>query len=90
MKGSENMYILVGSSTTAERLKKSMEKALGFPAYVVHTPSAISTGGCSYCVRADDRALNEIRAIAKDNRIPIKNIYITKTENGERVYHAVS
>lgn len=84
------MYILVGSSTTAERLKRATERRLGFPAYVVHTPSAISTGGCSYCVRVDDRALGEIRIIASESGVPIKNIYIETTEKGERVYHAVS
>ena len=57
------MYILVGSVTTATRLKKAAEKIIGFPAYVVHTPSALNQGGCSYSVRVDDRALNEIRKI---------------------------
>ncbi len=84
------MYILVGSSTTATRLKKVAERILGVPAYVVHTPSAINTGGCSYCVRVDDRAMSDIKKIAVDNAIPIRRIYIEKTENGERVYNAVS
>lgn len=38
------MYILVGSVTTATRLKKVAEKIIGFPAYVVHTPSALNQG----------------------------------------------
>lgn len=84
------MYILVGSSTTAERLKRSVEKNIGFPAYVVHTPSGIKRGGCSYCVRLDDRALNDIRTVASDNGINIKGIYKEKTENGERVFYVVS
>lgn len=84
------MYIVVGSVTTATRLKKIAEKTIGFPAYVVHTPSAIRTGGCSYSVRLDDRALSDIEMIASDNEIPIKKIYIEKIENGESVYHAVS
>ena len=82
------MYILVGSVTTATRLKKAAEKIIGFPAYVVHTPSALNQGGCS--VRVDDRALNEIRKIAGDNEIPIRRIYIERTVNGERVYDVVS
>ncbi len=84
------MYITVGSATTAERLKKAAEKIIGFPAYVVHTPSSLNKGGCSYSLRLDDRALNEIRKIAADNRIPIRKIYIEKHENGERVYYDVS
>lgn len=84
------MYILVGSVTTATRLKKVAEKIIGFPAYVVHTPSALNLGGCSYSVRIDNRALSEIRTIADDNQIPIKRIYIERTVNGERVYDVVS
>ena len=82
------MYILVGSVTTATRLKKAAEKIIGFPAYVVHTPSALNQGGCSYSVRVDDRALNEIRKIAGDNEI--RRIYIERTVNGEHVYDVVS
>ena len=77
------MYILVGSVTTATRLKKVAEKIIGFPAYVVHTPSALNQGGCSYSVRVDDRALNEIRKIAGDNEIPIRRIYIERTDRIE-------
>lgn len=84
------MYIVVGSSTSAERLKRAVERVVGFPAYVVHTPAPIRQGGCSYSVRIDDRALDEIRTIAAENIISFKGIYIEKTENGERVYHAVS
>lgn len=84
------MYVTVGSATTAERLKKVCECVLGFPAYVVHTPSELNNGGCSYSVRLDNRALGDIKKIASDNEIPIKRIYIEKTENGERVYDAVS
>ncbi|MDY3971324.1 MAG: putative Se/S carrier-like protein [Clostridia bacterium] len=84
------MYIIVGSATTAERLKKAVEKNVGFPAYVVHTPAALNKGGCSYSVRLDDRALDEIRMIAAETGISVKRIYIEKTENGESVYHAVS
>ena len=84
------MYIVVGSATAAERLKRAAERIVGFPAYVVHTPAAIHHGGCSYSVRLDDRALNEIKKISADNGISFKKIYIEKTEKGERVYHAVS
>ncbi|MCD8181089.1 MAG: DUF3343 domain-containing protein [Firmicutes bacterium] len=84
------MYVLVGSATTAARLKKAAERIVGFPAYVVHTPAALGGGGCSYSVRLDDRALEDIKTIASDNRLPIKGIYTEKIENGERVYNAVS
>ena len=57
------MYILIGSVTTATRLKKAAEKIIGFPAYVVHTPSALNQGGCSYSVRVDDRALKDRKSV---------------------------
>lgn len=84
------MYIVVGSSTTAVRMKNVLEKIVGYPAYVVHTPAELSQGGCSYSVRADDRAMHMIKKIAADNGISFKKIYIEKNNNGERVYHAVS
>lgn len=84
------MYILVGSVTTATRLKKTIEKTIGFPAYIVHTPSALNKGGCSYSVRIDDRAKNEVKKIVSDYEIPIKKIYIEKNHNGERAYYDIS
>ena len=68
------MYIVVGSATAAERLKRAAERIVGFPAYVVHTPAAIHHGGCSYSVRLDDRALNEIKKISADNGISFKKM----------------
>lgn len=84
------MYILVGSVSTATRLKKVVENIIGFPAYVVHTPSVLNQGGCSYSVRLDDRALDDIKRMADENEIQIKRIYIEEIKNGERVYNAVS
>lgn len=84
------MYVTVGSMTTAERLRRAAERVIGFPAYVVHTPSELNRGGCSYSVRLDNRAAGDIRRIAGDNEIPIKRIYIERIENGERVYDVVS
>lgn len=84
------MYVIVGSITTATRLKKAVERNVGFPAYVVHTPSEIRNGGCSYSLRLDNRMLGDIEIIARDNDIAIKGIYIDKIVDGERVYHAIS
>lgn len=58
------MYILVGSVTTATRLKKAAEKIIGFPAYVVHTPSALNQGGCPIpCVLMTEHLMKQ-----KDSR----------------------
>lgn len=84
------MYVVVGSATAAERLKRAAERSIGFPAYVVKTPQPIRTGGCSYSVRTDDRALDIMKKIIRDRGLSYKKIYTVHNKNGERVYHAVS
>lgn len=83
------MYVVVGSATVAERLKRAIERNIGFPAYVVKTPAPIRKGGCSYSVRTDDRALSMIKKIARENGLSYKKIYMVKKQNGESVYNAV-
>ena len=85
------MYILVGSITTATRLKKQLEASSGYPADVVHTPKQLNeTGGCSYSVRADDRLVPFVSAICSEHSIKIKGVYTEEIRNGERVFNAVS
>ena len=84
------MYVVVGSASSAERLKKIIEKTIGFPAYVVHTPAKIRSGGCSYSVRTDDRALSIVKRTVNEYGLSYKKIYLVNNKNGERVYRAVS
>ena len=84
------MYILVGSITTAMRLKRLLEQIYGIPSDVVHTPSAIKHGGCSYSVRTNTpNALARVKRIEEEYGINIKKIYVERRVNGERVYDAV-
>ena len=83
------MYILVGSVTTAMRLKRLLERLYGIPSDVVHTPSAIKHGGCSYSVRTNSNALARVKLTVEEYGINIKKIYVEKTVDGERVYDAV-
>ena len=84
------MYIITGSITSTTRLSKAIEQFGGYPAYVVHTPSAIKSGGCSYSVRCDEKILPILDKIAHDNGISVKGIYKEKYENGERIYYDIS
>ena len=84
------MYIVTGSMTTAERLRRAAESATGYPAYTVRTPAKIRKGGCSYSVKMDDRALEPVRKVIRDYGFGVKKIYKVRTRNGESVYHAVS
>ncbi len=84
------MYILVGSITTAMRLKRLLEKIYGIPSDVVQTPSVIKHGGCSYSVRTSaPNALARVKLTEEEYGINIKKIYVEKKINGERVYDAV-
>lgn len=80
------MYIVTGSVTSAVRLKRILESATGYPADVVHTPSRIKRGGCSYSVLADDRLKNFIRPFCAERDIPVKGIYMREGDE----YYAVS
>lgn len=77
-------------SLLRQDLKKLQKKLSVFRHMLCIRRPALNQGGCSYSVRVDDRALNEIRKIAGDNEIPIRRIYIERTVNGERVYDVVS
>lgn len=80
------MYIVVGSVTSAVRLKRLLEKSTGYPAQVVHTPAQISRGGCSYSVIADDRLRAYIRPFCAERDIGINGIYVREGDE----YYAVS
>lgn len=85
------MYVVIGSSTTAQRLKNNLERVAGIPSYVVKTPPRIRTGGCSYSVKADDRALDTVKKIARSSGISYRKIYtVRKDVKGESVYHDIS
>lgn len=84
------MYVLLGSVTTAMRLKRLLEKKCGCPAEVVHTPSQLNSGGCSYSVRVDNRYLDTVRNTAEEYTVGIRKIYLDEYTGGERIYHDVS
>lgn len=84
------MYIITGSVTSASRLAKAAERIGGYPAYVVHTPTALRHGGCSYSVRCDERIFPSVNDIADAAGITVNGIYSEKYENGERVYRDIS
>lgn len=84
------MYLLTGSITTAARLARAIEQISSYPADVIRTPPQIRSGGCSYSVRFDDRALDIAKQICLESGISIKKIYAEKYIDGERVYNDIS
>ncbi|MBQ7574592.1 MAG: DUF3343 domain-containing protein [Clostridia bacterium] len=83
------MYVLVGSVTTAMRFKRLLEQIASAPCDVVHTPSQLHNGGCSYSVRLDNKYLGTAKTISDEYGINIRKIFLDELVGGERIYHAV-
>ena len=84
------MYIVVGSVTTATRLARLLERNLGVPVSVSHTPAAIKNGGCSYSARIKGVSADRVRSVVSDYNFNIKSIYAEEFSDGERVYRDIS
>lgn len=82
----EKLLITIGAITTATRFAALMDKKAGKKAWVVQTPSALNTGGCSYSVKIKRADLGDAYAISQKYKIPIRKIY--KADGGE--YNALS
>ena len=81
------LIIVVGAITTASRLSNRLNKAGDLSAYVIHTPSEISTGGCSYSVKAD---LISQSILPQIKNIKYKKIYIENSTTGGKTYYDIS
>ena len=57
-----HIYASIGSVTTAARFARDLERH-GIRAEVVHTPTKINAGGCSYSVRVDKKYKKSLQQI---------------------------
>ena len=85
-----NIIAVTGSVTSASRLAKHLEKAGCIDARVIHTPSEISSGGCSYSVSIPDKYLPLLSSMSSGKRIKIKNIYRYRPGNEDGDYIDIS
>ena len=85
-----NLIITVGSVTTAVRVSKKLNSYGIINTSVIHTPSTINSGGCSYSVRCDYTALENVLALAKSKKIKYRKLYKEDNVLGERVYYDIS
>ena len=69
------MLITIGSITTATRAANVIYSKTGIKGKVVHTPSEINQGGCSYSIRYNDDQEAVLRRVVRENRIPAKKWY---------------
>ena len=84
------IIVIIGSVTTATRLKKAVERQGVIEAEVIHTPAEISGGSCSYSVKLDFENMFLTLDTAKKQGIKIKKIYKEEKNNMEREYYDIS
>ncbi len=85
-----NLIITVGSVTTAVRVSKRLNSYGIINTSVIHTPSTINSGGCSYSVRCDYNALTNVLELAKSKKIKFRKLYKEEMQFEERVYYDIS
>ena len=81
------MLVTIGSVTTASRAAKVIRRELGINVQVIHTPTQLNRGGCSYSIRFSDNYHMSVKRVISDDRIPVKRWY-SETDTG--VYNDLS
>lgn len=84
------LLVTVGSITTAARLEKVLRRKKGVMSTVIHTPSAISGGGCSYSIITDNGNLSYVKEAAAESGINVRGYYMESVFEGEKKYYAIS
>lgn len=85
-----DIIITTGSITSAVRLKKRLNFLTHMNTAVIHTPTSINSGGCSYSVKTSLANLDLIKKLYNENKIVYKKIYSEDVINGESVYRDLS
>ena len=81
------MLVTIGSVTTASRAAKVIKKVLGINVQVIHTPTALNRGGCSYSIRFNENYYMSVKRVVSEYKIPTKKWY---SESGGGVYNDLS
>lgn len=85
-----DILAVTGSVTAATRLLRELERHGCINSRVVHTPTVLSNGGCSYSVRIGEECMQALNESAKIRRIKIKGIFKEYLEKGEYIYESIS
>ena len=87
---SVKIFFVIGSVTAATRLIRELYKSGIKKASVVNTPTAISSGGCSYSIKSDESEAEQIYLVARRKNIKVKGVY-REIESGEECkYESIS
>ena len=81
----DSIIILLSSSTSAVRLRDSLEHK-GFSSRVIQTPSDLAGGGCNYSVKTGVAALGLAEQIVKNTGFRSRGIYLDTHGEGENRY----
>lgn len=81
------MLVTIGSITTASRAAKVIRNVLGINVQVIHTPSALNRGGCSYSIRFNENYQMSVKRVISEYKIPVKRWY---SEENAGVYNDLS
>ncbi len=82
-----SMIFTIGSVTQAARLAKRAQSNGIYNARMIHTPSELNKGGCSYSVELPEEDAEAVKRVAERYHINIKKIYrAAKTEGGVEYY----
>ena len=81
------MLVTIGSITTASRAAKVIRRVLGINVQVIHTPTQLNRGGCSYSIRFSDNYHMSVKRVIAEYNIPVKRWY---SESDECVYNDLS
>lgn len=73
-------YVQFNSITLATRMKNHFRYS-GRRVKMVHTPTELTKGGCSYSLIIEPHLLNEVLTAANDYGITVKGVY-EQTESG--------
>lgn len=70
-----NVLIVFASLTTANKIKKELEKRFGIVSKVLQTPKSIPLKSCSYCLRISNDNLQTVWDFVKKNDVYTKGVY---------------
>lgn len=69
------MLVTIGSITTASRAAKVIRRVLGINVQVIHTPTQLNRGGCSYSIKFSDNYHMSVKRVISEYNIPVKRWY---------------
>lgn len=84
-----DLLTVIGSVTTASRLKRELERRK-ITAAVVHTPTELGNSGCSYSIKTKRAILPVIIELAEKYKIKVKGFFIIEETSNGAVYHDIS